>query len=315
MSFKAATLASIAALLKVPVAELERVAKDPNEVDITVKVKEGDKEVDKVADFTSLQAFTTEELATRDTNLKESSKGGNITAGKEIAMKEFKTLAGVELEGKDPGKILEAIKTKTLTEAKIPEAEKVKELNTQLDLLKGQLLTKDQEILSVKGQATEATRDARILASLPANRNPAISDGDYLLMIKARIKVKDVDGNEVYQNEKGEDIRDNLAKPKGLVDVVKDVFTTNAAWNVPGGAGKDGRGGFNSKTAAGTGGVPTSLKEAQEQWVAQGKSLNDSAGLGAWVSELQKENKDFVLDVSEAAGEKKAAPDNGGAGL
>lgn len=290
------TLTSIAGILKVDPAALKAAIEDKAEVGIKVKVKEGETEVEKDYDPAGLQTFTAEELTTRDANVQEAAKTTYITAGKEIAIKELKTKLEIDIPGKDPDKFIEAAKAKFLKEAKVAPDQKVQELEAQLALLKQNIAATEAEKSTLAQQVQEAKLDSRILASLPEDRNKNISDADYLLMIKNRIKVETIENKEVVKNvSTGEVIRDN--KTATSVDVktaIGGLFTENTGWSGSTDKG-DGRGGGSSKPKV-TGGEPTTYSEAAEAWRKSGKSLN-SAEFSVYVGKLQTDNKDFKMDI------------------
>jgi hypothetical protein len=279
---KATTIAAMAALLKIKPEDLTEAIKKTEEVDLPIE--EG------------LQTFTPTELSTRDTTIKDTGKNEHIKAGKEIAIKELKQAAGVEFEGKDPAKFVTEFRTHVIKEAKIPEAEKVTELTTQVTTLKQTLAQKEAEVAQAATRVTEAQREAKILASLPAERNPAFSDSDYLLLIKNKIQVDTVDGKEVFKGPDGQILRDKTAQPLGLEAVVKGVFDASPTW-LGGGGGKGGRGGGNTPPpAGGSGGTPVSYSEAVAQWEASGKSINQGE-FAAHLQDLQTKNAAFVMDL------------------
>jgi ribosomal protein S13 len=292
-------ITNIAAVLRVP-AETIKAAIDAKEEITSIKIKDGDKEVD--ADFSGLQTFTAAELTTRDTNTKESVKGGYHAAGKDIAVKEIKEKLGLDIAGKDIDKVVEAAKAKILEEAKIAPDQKVKELETQLKTLRDTVGTTDAQLKALERERDEAKLDARILASMPA-RNADISDQDYLLLVKSRIKEeKSADGKEIYKDAQGNILQDKQAVPLGLETVIPELFKSNPAWQ-PVTGGKPGRGGSNSNPTGGSGGAgggggstPTKFSEAAKEWVEQGKTMNDP-GLAQWVGKLMADNKDFEMDT------------------
>jgi len=75
---------------------------------------------------------TKDENDTFITNLKDA----QIKVGKEIGIKEFKKHVGLEVEGKDYGKVAEAFKEKVITESNISIDEKEKKWKTDLQTLK-----------------------------------------------------------------------------------------------------------------------------------------------------------------------------------
>jgi hypothetical protein len=283
------TLASIAGLLKIKPDDLKKAIEDQKEADV-----EG-------FDEAKLQSFTTDELTTRDTNVVAAKKPEIEKAAKEILIKDLKTQAGLEFEGKDPAKFVTEFKNKIVKDSKIEPNAKVQELETQISVLKTSIATHEDNVKLAKAEAETAKLDSRILASLPENRNKSLSDSDYLLLIKNRMKIENVDNQELVKNDKGEVFRDTKAAPMVLKDAIAEVFTKTTGWTAE--PEKGGRGGGSSNPGAGgSAGTPTSYSEAVKQWTDQGKSMN-SPELATWVGKLQTDNKSFVMDLDKAVGE------------
>lgn len=280
------TLDSIASITKLKAEDITAAIADTKEVDLTIE--EG------------IQTFTPAELTARDATQKDAGKSEHIKAGKEIAIKELKTVTGLEFTGKDPAQFITEYKAKVLADAKIPEAEKVTELTSQITILKNNLTLAEQNLTKEKENTAGALRDTRILANLPAERNKALEDQDYLLLIKNRIHFETLDGVEVYKDGKGEIIRDpKTAKPLDLATVVKTTFEGTPGW-IGGDPGKPGRGGKSDPPGGGgTGGKPVKYSEAVIEWEAQGKNINQGE-FSIYLSGLQAENKTFEMDLPGA---------------
>jgi ribosomal protein S28E/S33 len=290
------TLASIASVLKVPAEALKAAIEAKEETEVKVKLKEGDKDVEKDADFTGIQTFTADELTTRDNNVKESVKGGYHTAGRELAIKEIKEKVGLDFEGKKIETLVEKFSEKVLKDAKINPDAKVTELQEQIKVLKENQTGSSGQVTQLQTELAAARRESKILASLPA-RNPAIPDEDYLLLIKNKIQVEVVDGKEIYKDAAGNAFRNKDASAMDLKGVLGEVFTKNPGWAAPKDP-KDGRGGGNSNPGgAGSGGTPVKYSEAAAAWIGEGKSIN-SADFTLHIGKLKEANKDFEMDLT-----------------
>lgn len=299
MAIAKKTLEKLATLAKVKLEDLEAAQKDAAEKEI--EIPDG------------LQTFTTEELTTRDENNKTASKSEHIRAGKEIMIKELKTKAGLEYDGKDPETFVTNFKEHVIKEAKINPDARVKELESQVTTLRGNISNLEKAQQAAEANALKATQDARILASLPANRNKDISDADYLLLVRNRMSIETVDGKELIKDSKGEVIRDKIAGPKALADALTDIFGSTTGW-ISKADPKGGRGGGSSEPpGGGGGGEPKSYSEAEEAWKAQGKHVNE-AGFSTYVASLAEKNKDFVMDIGGVAPAPAAGGGGSGAG-
>lgn len=275
---KKETITKIAAFLKL------------KEVDLTAAITD-EKEVDVVLPE-DLHTLTTAELETRDT----SQKNEGIKAGKEIGFKELKKAAGLpeEAPSKDPVKLVEAITTKAIADAKIPSDAKVTELTTQNQLLTQKLSEKDAEIETERKKSAQVTTDRQILTAMPKNRADLFADDEYLDVIKTR-HIKELDGNLVVVGKDGEPLRDpKTTKPLDLSAGLLSVFTERK-WVAGEGQAAGGRGGKDEKPAAG---VFSKKSEVIAHYEAQGKSINGEAGaeIVAKIAELAKADPTFDIN-------------------
>lgn len=298
MAISPKTLATLAALAKVDVKVLEDAQKAATDTD-----------VDIAGDLTSLTAA---ELQTRDQNNKESGKSGYITAGKEIAIKDLKAKAGLDYDGKDIDTFLAKHKDAVLKEAKVNPDQRVQELQQQVDTLRTTQTKLEGELTQAKAQGQISARNAKILANLPKNRNSALSDEDYLLLLNNRLIFETTaDGKEQIKGPDGRIYQNTKAEPLGLSEVLNEVFTKTAGWLAA--PGKDGRGGKGDPPPGGGGGTgdPTSYTEAEKAWTESGKGSTNSAAFSSYVSSLASKNKDFVMDIG---GQAPPAADPGASG-
>lgn len=300
-----ANYAAIAAVLNVTPEALKAAVEAKEEVGIKVAdPADATKQVD--ADFTGLKAYTPAQIAELETNTKNNVKGPFHQAGRELLVKELKTKAGVEVEGKDADAVLKAIQEKAIADAKLPVDEKVKQLEAQLETVRTTAAGHETKVKGLEKERDEARFDSRILASLP-KRNNALSDADYLMLVKSRmIREVDAQGKETFKNPAtGGLFQDGMAKAFDLKGTIEAIFKDQTGWAETTPDPKSGRGGGSSRPP-GAGGIPTSLKEAQDQWLSEGKSLNDP-GLVTWVGKLQADNKDFVMNLEETVGQPAPA--------
>lgn len=266
MALKKETIDKIAGLLKLDNKALADAIAAPEEKDITL---------------TDVQVFTVEELTTRDTAQKAEGKREGETAGKdagrEIAVKEIKKAFGIEIEGKDIPKVVEAVKIQL---AKGDEG-----LKQQVELLHGKLGEKDAEVARLAGVAESVKLDTQLLGLFPKNRAETISDSEYLTLLKSNIEVVS-DNGKLVAKRNGEILRDTkTTNPLPLADAISRYFTERK-WVAEGTPG--GRGGGDGKST----GEAVKMSEAVAAWEAAGKNPA-SAEFQAHVNVLAKENADF----------------------
>jgi len=264
---KKETIDKIAGLLKIDSKALTEAITATEEKDITL---------------TDLQVFTTDELTTRDTAQKAEGKREGESAGKdagrEIAVKEIKKAFGIEIEGKDIPKVVEAVKTQL---AKGDEG-----LKQQVELLQGKLGEKDAEVARLASVAESVKLDTQLMGLFPKNRAETISDSEYLTLLKSSLSIETVDGKQVVKKG-GEILRDTkTTNPLPLADAVAGYFTERK-WLAPDGT-PGGRGGKDTPP----GGKAAKMSEAVKAWEDAGKNPA-SAEFQAHINVLAKENANF----------------------
>lgn len=275
---KKEVITKLAALLKIDEKLFTEALTAPDEKELTLP---------------DLQLFTPEELTSRDdAKLAEGKKIGlkeGEGAGKELTVKELKKVFGVEFEGKDAAKLVEMVKGQF---AKGDEG-----LKQQLETLRQQMKDKDKTIEQIEQQAAQATFDAQLLSSFPANRKSVndggFTDAEYLAAIKANLQFETVDGATVVKKG-GQIVQDQKTyKPLAVPDVVQSYFGERKWSGEQQQQQQGGRGGGNQGNG---GGKPIKLSEAMKAWEADGKSTA-TAEFQTHVTALVKENKDFEFDT------------------
>lgn len=260
------------------------------------------KEIDAIVDSTEekdatipedVKVYNKEDLDTvLENHLKRSRP-----ALQEIMVKDMKKLAGVEFEGKDPAKFLEAYKEHIEKESKVSVDDKVASRDKKIHDLQKAMDELKQKAEAADSTAKEAAFDARLLRSFPKDRLDTMTDEDYLLLIKNKMKVVEEEGKEAYEFN-GKRIADDKLNNLPLEDAVKHVFTAsnwiNDAAAAPAGNTKPTGHGFGgSQTKAG---VFNSMKEVRAH--IEGQGLHPfSEKARAIYSEALKANPE--LDMSE----------------
>lgn len=240
-------------------------------------------EQETAIEIPDVSVFTADEIAARDSNKKAEGK----TAGIEMLVKELKRTHGVEFEGKDPAKFIEAYTAKVLGEANVAPDKKLAEANTMIEALRGNL------------QKAEDERDAASagLRSLGL-RTKALSgvEGEFVLakdkilnLMTAEGYSLDEDGGTVIFKQNGDIVRD--AKTQNALpasDVLKAFAQTSGLIKEQPDQPR-GRGAGNSRASGATAG---SLAELEERYKQEGKSTIGAEFI-AEVKSLAKDNPDF----------------------
>lgn len=276
MALKKTAIARMAGLLKIDQAKLEAAIAAPDEQDVAI------------AD--DLQSFSKTDMDTRDRNTYADGK----KAGSDMAMKELKTKAGVEIEGTDPEKIAGAISKKAVDEAKIAPDEQVKAAQKLTDQWKQKATTAEEQLRTAQQEKDQLATDNRFRALFPKDRSDLLTDDEYLMATKGRYELKKDDkGREVvHDRTTGEIVRNagNL-EPIAPPDVFKTHFNERKWMAQPPADPKKGPGSGNSGPAGGKGQFKK-MSEARKYAEDNGINLQGSAGQ-AYLRGVMKDNPDI----------------------
>lgn len=171
----------------------------------------------------------------------------------EIGRKEVLNALGLETEGKGLHKNLDksvsainefiGLSTKTALEeaGKAPDG-KIKELTTDLETLRGNLLAKDSEIETAKGEFNTYKKNQTISNVLMNNipENTILPKSDIMTIVKSQINLDiDDNGNSFGLGTDGQPIKDADRSVIGGENIVKSFFNNNPQYLKPvsGGAG------------------------------------------------------------------------------
>ena len=269
-------ITKLATLLKVDATEFETALTSTEEVDVTIQ---------------DLHVLTPEELSTRDANSKKNGYNEGKTASIEMFVKETKEKFGLEFEGKDATKLIEAVQSKTLADAKIEPSKKIEELNGVISKLQGNLTSLESEKTTLLSQFEATKTDAKLLSLLPQNRLNTLNDEEYLTIIKKDHEIVSEDGKLVVKKG-GEIVRNATTQnPLEVSEVISGIFTERKWVNEQGGQG--GRGGQSSK---GSGGVYLKASEIEKKFKDEGKSTYGE-DFQAALEQAIKDNPSFDLNA------------------
>lgn len=246
-------ITKISQLLKIKEDDLKNALANESEVEVTIP---------------EISTFTTEELTARDTNIKGISYKEGKGAAVEMLVKEQKEKLGLEFEGKDPEKLIEAIQTKALADAKIEPNKKIEELNGVIKNLQtsvSEFKTKEENLLK---EIETSKLDSQLLGMLPKDRQSVLTDNEYLSMLKSQYSFE-VEEGKMVAKKGNEVLRDKTTQnPIEAKEVISGYFTERK-WIAEG--GRQGRaGGGDGKC----GSIYLGLSELKTEWESQGKSTN-----------------------------------------
>lgn len=251
-------ISEIAKLLKIDEASLVSAITSTDEIDVVIPKE--------------LTVLTQEELTKRDESVGKLKYNEGKNAAVEMLVKEQKEKEGLEFEGKDPEKLIEALKKKVLVDAKIEPNKKIEELTGVISKLQDNVKAFDEEKKTLTKQIEAVKTDSKLLGLLPSNRLSILNDEEYLNNFKSQHSIEIEDGKEVVKRG-GEILRDKATQaPLEPKEVINQYFTERK-WvgETPEGRQGRGAGGDNGKPS-----VHLKLSELVKEYEASGKSVNGS---------------------------------------
>ena len=272
------TLLKMAAILKMDATEFEAALNDAAEKDITLP---------------EVTAFTATELSTRDSAIKKTERAEATTAALEMFIKDQKKTLGIEFEGKDPAKFLEAYQAKVLADAKLAPDETVKKKEAEINQLKANIQTLQKEKEDAIGQVGKIKTETTLMSSIPTNLSGVEPQEVIASMRMKGYDFVEEDGVMVVKKD-GITMADKLLKPLNLKEVIMS-YATERKWIGEEDPNKTGRGAGSSKKAGAFTGKPTKLSEVEAAWKEEGKNPA-TADFQRHLEGIMKENKDFDIN-------------------
>lgn len=210
-------------------------------------------------------------------------------AGEEIAVKQYREQFG--FEGKSVEKLIEAVKTKTLEDAKIEPAEQLKKITQTLQeketALQNALKTVSEKENEFKSYKNNTLLDRQLDSFIPDST--ILPKDDIKLILKTRLKFDfDENGNILALDSQGNIIKDpTTANPKPAKDVIENFFKDNQTYLKPiqGGAGGSDSGSAGKKKT-----IDEFIKEQSEVGVKINSAEFNTA--------LAEQSKAGLVDIS-----------------
>lgn len=282
---KQEVLKKITGLLGLDLAKLEAAIKSDKEEDFVIP--------------DGLNVLTTEQLDSRDTQMKTTGETEGVKKGKELGRKEIKKAFELPEDApvSDPAKLADAIRAKVTGDATKPVDEKIKELGTQLEGLKTNLATKDGEVQAWQEKYERLEGKTALFAAIPPNAAKILSHAQYATLITSEgYGIADKDGIKTLVIGDNVAYRDNATqKPLPLGDAMKELFSSKTGWLEAEAGGSGGRGGSDNPS----GGKFTKASEVRAAYEKAGKdymAADIQQQYMADIKALVAENKEFVLD-------------------
>lgn len=208
--------------------------------------------------------------------------------GLEIAVKQYRDEYG--FEGRSIEKLIEAVEKKTLADAKIEPAEKLKKVQEKLDEKETALqnaLTKVQEKENEFKTYKNETKISSTLDSL-IPENVMLPREDMKLIIKNKLSFDvDENGNIIALDSMGNVIKDQTtANPRNVKDVVDNWFKDNQNYLKP------IEGGSGGGDSSGKGG-----KKSIDDFIEQMREKDIAPNSDAFNAELNKQMEAGLIEV------------------
>lgn len=201
-----------------------------------------------------------------ETTFIENHKKDARKEGLEIAVKQYREEFG--FEGRSIDKLIDAVKSKTLEEAKIEPTEQLKKIQstlqekeTALQSALSRVNDKDAEFKSYKNQTK---LDQKLDGLIPANT--ILPKEDIKLILKNKLKFDfDEEGNVLALDAMGNVIKDTTtANPKDAKSVIEAFFQDNQSYLKP---IEGGSGGGDSTPGAGKKSIDDFIKEQNDKGI------------------------------------------------
>lgn len=224
MAIKTEDLTTIEKALKLEEGTLSKAIE--NEEEVAIELTE------------DLVIRTKEEEDSFTNNIKTEAK----TAGVEMAIKGVRNDMGLDFEGKTMDNLLGAYKDKVLIDAKDELGEpdkKISELNTDLEKVRGNLATRDEEITTLKTQMQNSNDnnfiDSQLLALMPDNLT--LSKSDALTLFKSKHVIELGENKALVFKKDGEVMKNETTRdPLPSKDIINS-FSTPFLKKAEGGGG------------------------------------------------------------------------------
>jgi hypothetical protein len=171
--------------------------------------------------------------------------------GADFLIKEAKQKFGLEFEGKSIDKFAESLKVKALQEAQINPDSKVKELQSDIEKLRNNLLEKDNLIQNI--EQTYKKKEAQTFIDSTLNKainvETTIPKEDVLQLLKSKFEI-DLEENKIIFKKNGEVLKnEKTLSPKTIEEVMTEFLPTYTKQGATGGKGEGNQTGNRNATS------------------------------------------------------------------
>lgn len=241
-----------------------------------------------------LLAFTPSEIESRDKVVDKKAFDRGSETSMEVFVKTKKRELGLEFEGKDPEKLIEALSAKVLSDAKVTPDKSLAEKDKTIEGLRRNIAALEEEKSNIASTLNTVKRQTTLLKSIPQNLISGVEPEEVLLTMGHKgFEFDEMDGQLVVKKN-GQVVADQALRPLPVKDVITGYVKERNWLDDEQSGQREGRAGGHSKMKDVTT-KPTKLSEAEAQWTASGKNTG-TAEFQQHLRSLTADNKDFDLD-------------------
>lgn len=249
----------IATLLKIDEAKLSEAITATDEV--TLELADG------------IKVFTPAELESRDRSVKSKGYNEGKVAGVEMFVADQKEALGLDFDGKDGAKLIEALQAKTLTDAKMKPDEKVKEHEKTIAGLKENITKLEGQLSEKDGTVKKLSLTTKLATGIPAGV-PVDQDEFLYAMEKSGYSFEETEAGIIVKKNGQPLTAGNTEDPVDYKAAMLNYAKEDRKWLSDEPATPVGRGGSSSTPRHAT--VAKKATEFEKQWQAEGKSLQSA---------------------------------------
>lgn len=263
---------SIASIIKVDESVLKKAINSDKEESIEIK---------------ELFVFDKTEIQSRDENIKRQGYSEGKTAGIELLVKEYKEKYGVQIEGKDPHKFIEAFKEKIISDSGFNPNEKVTELQNSLSVLQSNYDNLEKEKNEIVANQNRINIESSILNGV--NKDFIIGKNEVFSLMKSNGYSFEEEDGAIVAKKDGQIIRDERTQRPVDPSIAIESYAVERKLVKDDSEQRRGRGASSNSQDS----CATTLSELKDQFEKEGKNTNSEEFMSK-CRELSNSNPNFM---------------------